>query len=796
MPFVYANTGSGPNAGGIGWFDFGPSFTITPGQTVTLSGSLRNNINVTFDMTLVNVPGGVPRNYQAVPAPVPGAFFGLAGYTGLTGNPILLGDTGTANNLSNMVFSNISVTDAQGNPMPNFTMVFADGENTSSNSPVTQEGLSFTTNGGDWSVLTTVGANNPPQFIGGGQFVGLIGISPPPNTAYVLTTQGPTQTVVGLSAPLPTDRNGIAVGFAATQVELYKVLNGRRFPADQFALSIAGNPAVTATTTGAANGLQSVYATASAIPGTAYTLNEVMAPGSVSALTDYTQTVTAVNLTPGGTTPIVGPLPESVTPVLGDIIQYTITNDPSPVVAKTASPAFAESGDLLTYTVTVFNPSSTTPLNGVVVTDPTPSGTTYADSLTVSVPYTGTDPATGITLTSIPVLTTATLTWQVQVNPGIPTPNPISNVATIALPGGETVTTNAALTQVNAADLTAPGNFVKTAIPTGAGPGDTVTYSFSITNTGNVAADNVVITEPVPAGTTFVPGSVTGATGTPPTLTLTSPIPAGGTAVVTFQVKINNGIPAVNPIPNTATIAYNYTVDPADPDGGSGSGTSNTATVAVSAAIVTTTKTADKVIAYVGDTITYNIAITNSGNVPADNVVINDPLAAGLTYVAGSLTGSVPVTGAPPVITVSNPIAPGQTVNVSFKVLVTAQPNPNPTSNVATVNFTYTVDPEDPDGVTGTSTSNGAGTTVFLNNYSQQVSDLIESVALQEAALAAIMQAEGAKIQRIAATPGVTPRELLCLNKSVSDMTDSIALLEAILKQKLGTVECQITGGC
>ncbi|MEG2081589.1 MAG: hypothetical protein RRZ68_08575, partial [Oscillospiraceae bacterium] len=72
--------------------------------------------------------------------------------------------------------------------------------------------------------------------------------------------------------------------------------------------------------------------------------------------------------------------------------------------------------------------------------------------------------------------------------------------------------------------------------------------------------------------------------------------------------------------------------------------------------------------------------------------------------------------------------------------------------------------------------------------------DLINSVALQEAALGAIANAEGAKIQKMVAMPNVTPQQLLCLNKSVTDMTNAISLLESILLMKLDTVSCQIEG--
>ncbi|MEG2770492.1 MAG: hypothetical protein RR902_06695, partial [Oscillospiraceae bacterium] len=70
---------------------------------------------------------------------------------------------------------------------------------------------------------------------------------------------------------------------------------------------------------------------------------------------------------------------------------------------------------------------------------------------------------------------------------------------------------------------------------------------------------------------------------------------------------------------------------------------------------------------------------------------------------------------------------------------------------------------------------------------------------LNEAALGAIANAEGAKIQKFLTMPNVTPEQLLCLNKSVTEMTNAISVLESILMQKLNTVDCQINGngaGC
>lgn len=211
------------------------------------------------------------------------------------------------------------------------------------------------------------------------------------------------------------------------------------------------------------------------------------------------------------------------------------------------------------------------------------------------------------------------------------------------------------------------------------------------------------------------------------------------------------------------------------------------------------TKSVDKPIAYIGDTITYQISVQNTGTLPADNVVITDPIPVGTALVPGSMTVSVPFTTLPGgEISLNSSIAPNQIVAISFKVLVTAIPNPNPIVNVADVAYSYTIPPivpgEPPTIVTAVVASNAVTTIVFRNNLGQQITDLIASVALEQAALAAIANAEGAKIQRIAAMPGVTPEQLLCLNKSVADMMDSMALLESVLRQKLAVVACQIDG--
>jgi hypothetical protein len=65
------------------------------------------------------------------------------------------------------------------------------------------------------------------------------------------------------------------------------------------------------------------------------------------------------------------------------------------------------------------------------------------------------------------------------------------------------------------------------------------------------------------------------------------------------------------------------------------------------------------------------------------------------------------------------------------------------------------------------------------------ITDIIKSVALQEAALAHILNAEGEKMQAIIASEGVTPDELLVLNRSVIQLVSAVTRLEMTLQSKL-----------
>ena len=75
----------------------------------------------------------------------------------------------------------------------------------------------------------------------------------------------------------------------------------------------------------------------------------------------------------------------------------------------------------------------------------------------------------------------------------------------------------------------------------------------------------------------------------------------------------------------------------------------------------------------------------------------------------------------------------------------------------------------------------------------QAVTDLIESVALQETALSHIINAEGEKMQKIIAREDATPDQLMTLNKSVEKLVNAIMRLEMMLQAKLELFSSELT---
>jgi uncharacterized repeat protein (TIGR01451 family) len=192
-----------------------------------------------------------------------------------------------------------------------------------------------------------------------------------------------------------------------------------------------------------------------------------------------------------------------------------------------------------------------------------------------------------------------------------------------------------------------------------ADPGDTLRYTVIISNPddGNNASETgVVFSNPTPANTTLVNGSVTTTQGTVTTGNVGGDLSVGvnvgtladgGTATVTFDVTINNPLPAgVTQITCQGTVTAPSLPTGVPTDDPTPPGTMDPTVIPVSAApAVTALKT---VVLFVdvngnaqanpGDTLKYTIVINNTGNQDASGVMYTNAAPANTTLVVGSVT--------------------------------------------------------------------------------------------------------------------------------------------------------------
>lgn len=76
------------------------------------------------------------------------------------------------------------------------------------------------------------------------------------------------------------------------------------------------------------------------------------------------------------------------------------------------------------------------------------------------------------------------------------------------------------------------------------------------------------------------------------------------------------------------------------------------------------------------------------------------------------------------------------------------------------------------------------------------VTDIIQSVALEQAALSHILNAEGEKLQYVLSNNCNSAEQILATNDSVRSMVDSVAKLEMILQYKLSLFEDCLCDHC
>jgi uncharacterized repeat protein (TIGR01451 family) len=213
--------------------------------------------------------------------------------------------------------------------------------------------------------------------------------------------------------------------------------------------------------------------------------------------------------------------------------------------------------------------------------------------------------------------------------------------------------------------------------------GDTVTYTIVLRNTGGPFTNTVRVTDTIPAGLSYVPGSFTATKGTidasaAPTLKWNGVMSNTPAITLTYAVTVSTLTGQL--VTNTAAI--NAAVLPVF---------NRSAAITISNAppdLSTSTKQAAPALARFGETISYTILLRNTGGPATNTVRVTDTVPSALGYVTGSLaatSGSVDASSAP-TLKWTGVISSSSIVSVTFAVTVV-------TTNTGVITNTADIDP-------------------------------------------------------------------------------------------------------
>lgn len=203
--------------------------------------------------------------------------------------------------------------------------------------------------------------------------------------------------------------------------------------------------------------------------------------------------------------------------------------------------------------------------------------------------------------------------------------------------------------------------------------GDTLNYTINLSNTGSILLTNIILTDIMPTGSSFIAGSVKIDNVVQASADITKGINLGdliilGTKTVTFSAKVDS-LPNPNTLINKATSSFKYLLNLVSKDK---TAESNTTTTVVNVSTLTILKSSSANEVEIGEEITFTNIITNSGNVIASNIVFQDVLDPHFVFKAGS-------------VKINNTVQADYNPSTGFAV-----PNLNPTET-ATIEFKVTV---------------------------------------------------------------------------------------------------------
>ena len=383
----------------------------------------------------------------------------------------------------------------------------------------------------------------------------------------------------------------------------------------------AGNGAITQGTYDATSGVWSIGSIANGASAT-LTLEGTVNVGSGGA--------TILNVTTAAT----GDQPDPTT--IGDDLTESVgsINDADLVTVKSLASGdqTPAEGDTVSFEIEVTNNGATQATN-VSLTDQLPAGITYTSNATSQGAYNATTGVWTIGTLNNSAAATITLTGTVDVGEGGNTISNITTAATSDQPDPSTIGDD--LDEAVVVDGEADLVTIKTLTSGDSTPaeGDTVTFAIEVTNDGSAQATNVSLVDQLPAGITYTAdttsqGVYNATSGEWTVGTLDNA--ATATITLTGTVDVGRG---GQTIINTTTAATGDQPDPSTV----GDDLDETVVVDELANLITVKTLASGTNTPVeGDTVTFEIEVTNDGPNTATNVELTDLLPGGLTATAGN----------------------------------------------------------------------------------------------------------------------------------------------------------------
>jgi uncharacterized repeat protein (TIGR01451 family) len=504
---------------------------------------------------------------------------------------------------SQLTFTITNTSDLRAKPGWSFTDALPDGmtvanpagaSTTCQNGSVTaSSGGTFVQVGGDLaadekSCTVTVNVTGKTgKYVNGPDNVMSSGVQPPEDTPIEFVAPNPAITVKKTPSPATASKAGDRITYS------FEVKNTGNVALDDVNLADTQLPPAGALESGPS------------CPQTTLAVGETMTCSATYVLTqadvDHGRVEDSAKVT--GTPPAILGLPPATDTATADV---SVAPTPELTISKSADPTtVTAAGQQVRYDVSVTNTGNVT-VNNLAIDETAFSGTGTPPQITCPVTYLA--PGGHTICTATYAVTLADMDAGKVTN----TARAVGNA-----PGGAEVESQPSMATVTA---TASPSLTmrKTADPTAVtGAGQEVTYSFEVTNTGNVTIHDLGIGETAFSGT-----------GTPPSVSCSpSTLAPGGSTTCTATYEVTQADVDAGKVTNTARAAGKA------PSGAEVESAPDSATVtATPAPRLTLVKSASASAPSsfrAGQTFTYRFEVTNAGNVTIHNLAIDETAFSG-----------------------------------------------------------------------------------------------------------------------------------------------------------------------